>query len=102
MITQIKGPQSLHQRIKVLHKKQKIKHTNGSRRKETATQKQKCYINGLENLSVLNMYFIEVFVILLFSSKLQVWHPYNKRFSKASSVRVKMSFEIFLRESKGV
>ena len=75
---------------------------NGSNIKETAMQKQKCYINGSENLSVLSMYFIEAFIILLVSSKLEVWLPYNKRFAKASSVRIEMSFEIFLIESKKV
>ena len=51
---------------------------NGSKILETAMQKQKCYINGSENLSVLNMYFIEAFIILVFSSKFYVWLPYNK------------------------
>ena len=66
---------------------------SGSKIKETAMQKQKCYIIGSENPSVLNMYFIEAF-ILLCSSKLQVLLPYNKRFTKVS-VRIEMSFEIF-------
>ena len=43
---------------------------NGSKIKETVMQKQKCYINGSENLSVINMYFIEAFIILLLCSKL--------------------------------
>lgn len=42
---------------------------SGSKIKETAMQKQKCYIIGSENPSALNMYFIETF-ILLCSSKL--------------------------------
>ena len=32
--------------------------------------KQKCYINRFENLSVLNMYFIKAFIILLSSLRL--------------------------------
>ena len=39
---------------------------NGSKYKRDSFAKQKCYINGSENLSVLDMYFIEAFIILLF------------------------------------
>ena len=75
---------------------------NGSKIKETALLKQKSYIYGFENLSALNVYFIEAFIILLFSSNLQVWHQKDKMFTKALSVRTEMPFEIFLTESKRV
>ena len=35
-----------------------------------------CYINGPENLSVSKTYLIKAFIILLFSSKLQIGLPY--------------------------
>ena len=60
------------------------------------------HINGPENLSVLNMYFIEALIMVLFSSKLKVWLPYNKRFTNTSSVRFETSLTIFLTESKRV
>ena len=55
-----------HQRIKVIDKKGEdltyewFKNMNGELRKI------KCYINGFEILSVLNMYLIEALIILVF------------------------------------
>ena len=55
-----------HQRIKVIDKKGEdltyewFKNMNGE------LHKIKCYINGFEILSVLNMYFIEALIILVF------------------------------------
>ena len=40
--------------------------------------------------------------MVLFSSKLKVWLPYNKWFANTSSVRFKISLTIFLTESKTV
>ena len=60
------------------------------------------HINGPENLSVLNIYFIEALIMVPFSSKLKVWLPYNKRFTNTSSVRFEISLTIFLTESKRV
>ena len=48
------------------------------------------------------MYFIEALIMVLFSSKLKVWLPYNKRFTNTSSVRFEISLTIFLTESKRV
>ena len=53
------------------------------------------HINGSENLSVLNMYFIEAFIMVLFSSKLNSLFSYNKRFTNTSSVRFEISLTIF-------
>ena len=59
------------------------------------------HINGSENLSVLNIYFIEALITVLFSSKLKVWLPYNKRFTNTSSVRFEISLAIFLQNRRG-
>ena len=58
------------QRIQVLDKKREKITYEWFKEKKTALLKQKCYIYGFENLSALNVYFIEAFIILLFSSKL--------------------------------
>ena len=49
------------------------------------------HINGPENLSALNMYLIEALIMVLISSKLKDWLPYNKRFTNASSVKFEIS-----------
>ena len=59
------------------------------------------HINGPENLSILNMYFIEALIMVLVSSKLKVWLPYNKTFTNTSSVRFEI-LTIFLTKSKRV
>ena len=49
------------------------------------------HINGPENLSAFNMYLIEALIMVLISSKLKDWLPYNKRFTNASPVKFEIS-----------
>ena len=59
MTTQITVPYSLYQRIKVLDKKGKNLTYEWFKNIRDSYTKQKCYINGSENLFVLNIYFTE-------------------------------------------
>ena len=53
------------------------------------------HINEPENVSVLNMSFIEALIMVLFSSTLKYWLPYNEKFTNASLVKFEISLTIF-------
>ena len=53
------------------------------------------HINEPENISVLNMSFIEALIMVLFSSTLKYWLPYNEKFTNASLVKFEISLTIF-------
>ena len=59
------GPESLYQRSKDLDKKVKKLKYECFKNKRDSYVKQKCHINGSENFSVPNLYFIEAFIILI-------------------------------------
>ena len=60
------------------------------------------HINEPENVSLLNMSFIEALIMVLFSSTLKYWLPYNKKFTNASLVKFEISLTIFWTVSKWV